>query len=133
MKWTRRVPIIPIISRVHFGNRSQNNPIRNDPMEHGNALLQGIASPNNSTNQQPARLRFRWACFFTILWLLFLAVYGIDRGTLYRTESLRAMIARETLSGHWLVTLPRWILTPKLREGFSRQAFSIPFRASCKI
>ncbi len=103
MKWTRRVPIIPIISRVHFGNRSQNNPIRNDPMEHGNALLQGIASPNNSTNQQPARLRFRWACFFTILWLLFLAVYGIDRGTLYRTESLRAMIARETLSGHWLV------------------------------
>jgi 4-amino-4-deoxy-L-arabinose transferase-like glycosyltransferase len=35
-------------------------------------------------------------------WCAFLFLYGIDAGPLYRTESLRAIIGRECLCGHWL-------------------------------
>jgi 4-amino-4-deoxy-L-arabinose transferase-like glycosyltransferase len=35
-------------------------------------------------------------------WCAFLFLYGIDAGPLYRTESLRAIIGRECLHGHWL-------------------------------
>ena len=35
-------------------------------------------------------------------WWAFLFLSGIDAGPLYRTESLRAIIGRECLHGHWL-------------------------------
>jgi 4-amino-4-deoxy-L-arabinose transferase-like glycosyltransferase len=35
-------------------------------------------------------------------WCAFLFVYGVNTGPLYRTESLRAIIGRECLRGHWL-------------------------------
>ncbi len=35
-------------------------------------------------------------------WCAFLFLYGIAGGPLYRTESLRAIIGRECLHGHWL-------------------------------
>lgn len=37
------------------------------------------------------------------LWSGWLFLYGIGTNTLYRTESLRAMIGRETLQGNWLI------------------------------
>jgi 4-amino-4-deoxy-L-arabinose transferase-like glycosyltransferase len=37
-----------------------------------------------------------------IAWCGFLFLYGLDAGPLYRTESLRAIIGRECLHGHWL-------------------------------
>lgn len=38
-----------------------------------------------------------------LVWCVFLFGYGIDTGTLYRTEALRAIIGREALNGSWLV------------------------------
>jgi 4-amino-4-deoxy-L-arabinose transferase-like glycosyltransferase len=40
---------------------------------------------------------------FLLIWSTFLFVYGIDQGTLYRTEALRAMIGKEALQGNWLI------------------------------
>lgn len=37
------------------------------------------------------------------LWCAVLFAYGLNAGPLYRTESLRAMLAAECLRGHWLV------------------------------
>jgi 4-amino-4-deoxy-L-arabinose transferase-like glycosyltransferase len=37
-----------------------------------------------------------------VAWILFLFVYGVASGPLYRTESLRAIIGAEALRGHWL-------------------------------
>jgi len=37
-----------------------------------------------------------------MIWCMFLFVYGIGVGTLYRTEALRAIIGREALHGSWL-------------------------------
>jgi 4-amino-4-deoxy-L-arabinose transferase-like glycosyltransferase len=37
-----------------------------------------------------------------IFWCLLLFFYGISVGTLYRTESLRAIIGQSALDGHWL-------------------------------
>ena len=39
---------------------------------------------------------------FVAGWCAFLFLYGIDAGPVYRTESLRAIIGRECLHGHWL-------------------------------
>lgn len=50
-----------------------------------------------------ARLRPLSACAILLFWCVFLFGYGIDSGTLYRTEALRAIIGREALNGHWLV------------------------------
>ena len=36
------------------------------------------------------------------IWCSVLFLYGIATGPLYRTESLRAIIGRECLHGHWL-------------------------------
>lgn len=38
-----------------------------------------------------------------LIWCLFLFGYGINSGTLYRTEALRAIIGREAFQGSWLV------------------------------
>ena len=38
-----------------------------------------------------------------LVWCLFLFGYGLNVGTLYRTEALRAVIGREALEGNWLV------------------------------
>ena len=51
------------------------------------------------------RLKFpaiRLAPVFVAGWCAFLFLYGIDAGPVYRTESLRAIIGRECLHGHWL-------------------------------
>jgi len=37
-----------------------------------------------------------------VAWVAFLFLYGINSAPLYRTESLRAIIGRECLHGHWL-------------------------------
>ena len=44
----------------------------------------------------------RFAPVFLVAWCAFLFLYGIDAGPVYRTESLRAIIGRECLHGHWL-------------------------------
>jgi 4-amino-4-deoxy-L-arabinose transferase-like glycosyltransferase len=44
----------------------------------------------------------RLAPVLVCAWCAFLFLYGIDAGPLYRTESLRAIIGRECLHGHWL-------------------------------
>ena len=44
----------------------------------------------------------RFAPVFVAGWCAFLFLYGIDAGPVYRTESLRAIIGRECLHGHWL-------------------------------
>jgi 4-amino-4-deoxy-L-arabinose transferase-like glycosyltransferase len=36
-------------------------------------------------------------------WCLLLFLYGVDTGTLYRTEALRAIIGRSALQGDWLI------------------------------
>ena len=46
--------------------------------------------------------RSRFAPLLVAGWCAFLFLYGIDAGPLYRTESLRAIIGRECLHGHWL-------------------------------
>src|SRR5207253_5069205 len=53
------------------------------------------------------RVRFplpamRPAPLFIAGWCAFLFLYGLDAGPVYRTESLRAIIGRECLHGHWL-------------------------------
>ncbi len=53
----------------------------------------------------PLRITFSEAYLAPVLiagWCAFLFLHGIDTGPLYRTESLRAIIGRECLSGHWL-------------------------------
>jgi 4-amino-4-deoxy-L-arabinose transferase-like glycosyltransferase len=44
----------------------------------------------------------RLAPLGVVAWCAFLFLYGIDAGPVYRTESLRAIIGRECLHGHWL-------------------------------
>ncbi len=44
----------------------------------------------------------RLAPLFVGGWCAVLFLYGLDAGPLYRTESLRAVIGRECLHGHWL-------------------------------
>ena len=44
----------------------------------------------------------RFAPLFLAGWCAFLFLYGVAAGPLYRTESLRAIIGRECLHGHWL-------------------------------
>jgi hypothetical protein len=47
----------------------------------------------------------RLSPLFIAGWCAFLFLYGLDAGPLYRTESLRAIIGRECLHGHWLYPL----------------------------
>ncbi len=54
-------------------------------------------------------IRWRWSLAHTrlapvavALWCAVLFIYGLEAGPLYRTESLRAIIGRECLNGHWL-------------------------------
>ncbi|HEY1186583.1 MAG TPA: glycosyltransferase family 39 protein [Gemmata sp.] len=44
----------------------------------------------------------RFAPVFVAGWCAFLFLYGVAAGPLYRTESLRAIIGRSCLEGHWL-------------------------------
>ena len=44
----------------------------------------------------------RLASLGVAAWCVFLFLYGLNAGPLYRTESLRAIIGRECLHGQWL-------------------------------
>ena len=43
-----------------------------------------------------------WSCL-ALVWFAFLFTFGISVGPLYRTEALRAVLARNTLEGSWLI------------------------------
>src|SRR5262245_22138565 len=49
------------------------------------------------------RLRPLAAPALLLVWSAFLFGYGIERGELWRTEGLRALVARNALHGDWLV------------------------------
>ena len=51
---------------------------------------------------QARRPPIRFAPLFVVVWCAFLFLYGVAAGPLYRTESLRAIIGRACLDGHWL-------------------------------
>ena len=51
---------------------------------------------------RPTLPAIRFAPVFVAGWCAFLFLYGVASGPLYRTESLRAIIGRSCLEGHWL-------------------------------
>src|SRR5204863_3882652 len=74
------------------------------------SVSDGVGLPNHPVaHASGSPIRFAWRLSIRKSHLVILAawcgvlfVYGIASGPLYRTESLRAIIGRECLHGHWL-------------------------------